>query len=342
MPSLVVFSGTPGQSFPITLNAHNPGAYYSIWIDYNGNKSFEHNEIVFRNTVPAAGTTLQGTITPAYATNGRTRMRIAVSYFAPPGGPCTVIDYGQILDVFTNISSCPSQGLSTSDWVSLVHLNSLDNVTGFDAGYGDYTSLTPPDLTKGAVYTLNFNASTNQSTHLQYFRAWIDFDNDGFFSDAERIASVSANSYGPTLSSVFTVPDDPAYPLGTTKMRVSVKVGDWPGPCEIFAVGEVEDYIVNITNGTVSARTRTPEASSSTENLESETMEVYPNPVSESLHLVMPDFKNGRVMIRDLSGRTVYEAGYSEEVNTSLWSPGVYILTLQNGKQARRFKLVKK
>ena len=57
--------------------------------------------------------------------------------------------------------------------------------------------------------------------------------------------NTSALTYSPT----FTIPASVA--AGLLRMRISMKRGAAPTPCETFQFGEVEDYSIDLTNGTV-------------------------------------------------------------------------------------------
>lgn len=75
---------------------------------------------------------------------------------------------------------------------------------------------------------------------------WIDFNRDGDFNDpGEKILNSGSSTTTPVTAS-FTVPAT-AYtgPL-TTTMRVIMRQGGSPNPCDVFPLGEVEDYRVRI------------------------------------------------------------------------------------------------
>jgi GEVED domain/Secretion system C-terminal sorting domain len=81
-----------------------------------------------------------------------------------------------------------------------------------------------------------------------YWRAWIDLNNDNDFDDAgEMVISRQVVIYIGTFldnEQAFTVPANAK--LGKTRLRIAMKVGGYPSPCETFERGEVEDYTVNI------------------------------------------------------------------------------------------------
>jgi hypothetical protein len=87
------------------------------------------------------------------------------------------------------------------------------------------------------------------------FRAWIDYNADGDFSDqGELILSeigTRSNPNGPAVGSHSVVPPATAK-SGKTLMRVAVTYNEsspfLSEPCEIFLNGAVNDYVVNISS----------------------------------------------------------------------------------------------
>jgi hypothetical protein len=133
---------------------------------------------------------------------------------------------------------------ATQEWIDLVFIESLLNSTpDTDSGYADYTFLSV-DLLSGNTYDITLSAAMPLA-HMLSWKAWIDFNRDGDFFDAsEEIVSYQSSQIG-WETSTFTVPASAV--TGQTIMRVSVKNGS-PAqtPCEIFSLGEVEDYTVNL------------------------------------------------------------------------------------------------
>lgn len=139
----------------------------------------------------------------------------------------------------TPLEYCESYGNSSGwnwRWIQSITLANYINWSGSDNGYGDYT---------GDVIEMAFPSSTNIAVDPTYdwsyfsWAIWIDFNQDGEFSDDEQVYSAYGRS---TLNGSIDIPDNVT--PGTTRMRVSMKSGFVPGPCDIFNSGEVEDYIM--------------------------------------------------------------------------------------------------
>lgn len=147
------------------------------------------------------------------------------------------------------LNYCSSNGNNTSDeYIGRVQLGSIDNTTGAGSGgYSDHTNLSTT-LTIGDGNTLTVTPTWTGTVYNEGYAAWIDYNQDGDFTDSgEQVWSRSASQTTP-VSGSFTVPASAI--LGNTRMRVSMKYNGVPTSCESFDYGEVEDYTVNIQNAT--------------------------------------------------------------------------------------------
>lgn len=109
-------------------------------------------------------------------------------------------------------------------------------------GQPNYTST----LQASSSYTIEVTVGTFGNQNIA---AWIDYNDDGFFTISERIgytnAAINANG---SVSFPIVLACNP--PLGIHRMRVR-DVWDTPGinidPCEIYSRGETEDYNITIS-----------------------------------------------------------------------------------------------
>ncbi|APX98990.1 GEVED domain-containing protein [Lacinutrix venerupis] len=154
------------------------------------------------------------------------------------GGSCTPCQ--------TGTQYCASQGNSVNDeYISRVQVGSINKSSGAQL-YSDFTS-TSTDLSKGSSYTITVTPTWTGTTYSEGYAAWIDYNNDGDFTDSgEQIFSLAATQSSP-VSGTFTVPAGTT--SGDKRLRVSMKYNGIPTSCETFSYGEVEDYTVNITSG---------------------------------------------------------------------------------------------
>lgn len=234
---------------------------------------------------------------------------------------------------------CASQGNNANyEWIDLVQLGTIDNSTGKDGGYADYTNLST-DIVPGTQYTINFSAGFASSSYTEYWHVFIDYNRDGDFEDAgEEVVTGSSSSSG-TLSGAFTVPSGAS--LGTTMMRVTMKYNAAATPCESFSYGEVEDYAVNITGQTYGfagfGNNHIP--GDQIGNEESTQVILYPVPVKENSTLnvaVTNGSRNSLIRIYNIHGVMVKQIrinGSKVKINVSDLPQGNYILKMDDPKE---------
>ena len=146
---------------------------------------------------------------------------------------------------------CSANGNNTSyEWINNVTLGSINNTTGASTGgYGNYTGLSA-SLAKSSAYAISLKPAFSGSAYSEYFKVYIDYNNDKDFTDAGELVYSSPGTTS-TVSGNFTVPSTAT--AGTTRMRVVMSDASGTGPCGSFNYGEVEDYSINITTSTTSS-----------------------------------------------------------------------------------------
>jgi hypothetical protein len=103
-----------GNTYSITLN--NPGFYQAgarVWIDYNGNGSFDTNEMIFSRVSNIWTTETQSFIIPSNVTAKPVLMRVKLEYNTSSINPCTnTSNYGETEDYVISLVNptfpCPS------------------------------------------------------------------------------------------------------------------------------------------------------------------------------------------------------------------------------------------
>ncbi len=163
-------------------------------------------------------------------------------------GDETGVDCGGSCDPCTSVTYCASNGKDISgEYISKVVLGTINNTTtGSTGGYGDYTSIST-SLSKGASNTITITPTWAGTVYDEAYSVWIDYNQDGDFTDNGEQVWSKAASKDTSVSGNFTVPATATN--GNTRMRVSMKYNGIPTPCESFSYGEVEDYTVSITGG---------------------------------------------------------------------------------------------
>jgi photosystem II stability/assembly factor-like uncharacterized protein len=137
-------------------------------------------------------------------------------------------------------------GTGYDDYITLVHLGNINNITGASASpyYTCYDNLST-DLTQGKTYTITLSPGTYTSGNN--ISVWIDYNRNGSFETNEKLGNLTIPATPATGTINFTVPA--AAVAGTTRMRVrEVYNNSNFDACSIYAYGETEDYNVNILN----------------------------------------------------------------------------------------------
>ncbi|QHI37365.1 PII-type proteinase [Kordia antarctica] len=211
-----------------------PAATYDVRYRATGSSTWT------TNAVSGSSTTLTGlTLTTQYEVQVRSKCTSGnSSYSASVNFTTTEVQ----------LNYCASNGNSVADeYISRVQLGSIDNSTGASAGgYADHTSVST-SLAKNTSQTITVTPTWSGTVYSEGYSVWIDYNQDGDFSDAGEQVWTQAATQTTPVSGSFTVPSSATN--GATRMRVSLKYNAIPTACESFSYGEVEDYTVNITSG---------------------------------------------------------------------------------------------
>ena len=157
---------------------------------------------------------------------------------------------------------CAAGATSTSfEKINNVTIGGINNNSTSNAGYEDFTSISTT-LFQGQQY--QFTASSTSNYSSDQVLVWIDFNQNGSFTDAGEQMFVSPLQ-GLYWSGNITIPGGAL--LGATRMRVRLhdsSIGPNITPCGNSSFGQVEDYTVIIS--TLSLCTGMPIAGSVTVN----------------------------------------------------------------------------
>jgi hypothetical protein len=144
---------------------------------------------------------------------------------------------------------CPSASAnSNSEWIARVAIGTLDNVSGNDGGYGDYTGMIT-DLGIGATHAIILRPGYAFFNFSEYFRVWIDLDGDGDLSETSDLLFDPGTTVSAELSGSLTVPATAT--TGIVRMRVAMRyLQPVPDGCtDGYDYGETEDYCVRLVPG---------------------------------------------------------------------------------------------
>jgi len=225
---------------------------------------------------------------------------------------------------------CTSEGFSTIyEYIERVAFGNIDNTSGDDNGYGNYTDQTVI-VGRGDFVPLYLKPGFPGTTYAEVWNVWIDFNRDGVFSNSENAYNGMGSG---TLSSNIEIPNNAT--LGLTKMRISMQWAQSATPCESFAYGEVEDYTVNITD--------TPQNFLPSEVLDKTGLSVgpafriSPNPATDFIDVSFQYLREGgAIEVINLSGKTIWQQSTETEtanvrIPLSNIPAGVYFIRLNFG-----------
>ncbi len=247
------------------------------------------------------------------------------------------------------ITYCTSKGNNTTyEYINKVALGTINNTSGDNGGYHDYTALST-NIAGGTANTITLTPGFHSSSYKEYWNVWIDYSHNGVFTDAgEKVAT--GNSTG-ALSISFTVPTTAFN--GTTRMRVQMEYNAAPTTsCLTYTYGEVEDYTVIVTGNAQGPQFAPGDVSNSGigEMTEiSSVVTLYPNPAQDKLTVEFTSNMNGKVQVNvfNLFGQKVInmETPASQglnilNLNTSELAKGVYVFELLNADETERQKFM--
>ena len=376
---------TAGGSETVTLvpgfiNTSSFLEYWRIWIDYNQDGDFDDSgELLFENNGSNSNTLSSTLNISSSALPGTTRLRVSMKYGGYPTS-CESFDYGEVEDYTVTIGDgptctdgiqngletgvdcggpacpscltyCASQGTTTNyEWIQGFQFGSIDNTSGDNNGYGDFTNLSTSLMAGGSV-SLTIVPGFTSSVHTEYWRIWIDYNQDGDFDDnGELLVEAHSNE---TLSGILNISSS-ALP-GTTRLRVSMKQGGYPTSCESFTFGEVEDYTVTIGSslaggGPTAYKQQSPGLSlDNSQNAYRPALQLYPNPAQEYLNLDFSSRTKGvaSIEIINLMGQQmkrvsqqVFEGNNACRLNIDDLPVGTYMVRLNLGEEQYIEKLI--
>ncbi|HAN19122.1 MAG: hypothetical protein A2X13_02490 [Bacteroidetes bacterium GWC2_33_15] len=240
----------------------------------------------------------------------------------------------------TAITYCASKGTNVVyEWIDYVAMGGMTNTTTANAGYGDFTTTKIATVALGASTTISYSAGFRSTLYTEYWRVWIDWNQNGTFETTELMVSGSSSA-STTLSTTFTVPSTAL--IGSTRMRVSMKYASAPTACETFTYGEVEDYTVNVTGNTF---VRTEVIGEELGNEAPTSLIVYPSPANDFITVKISNgTRVGTVSIYNMSGvlvKLVDINGEEREIGISELPSGSYIVSVEDERETLVKKIVK-
>lgn len=193
----------------------------------------------FENGTPASSTEQNPTI--LYDTAGTYDVSLTVNDNVGGSNTKTINGYITVEDDQYLIS----HGNAVEEWINSIgcpgHRTCISGSSG-EVGYQDLMDLTF-NLEAGNSYSFQFRPGFSGRSQSEYWRMWIDFNQDDDFDETNELV-MAANRKKGGFSTTVNIPSE--VPESQTRMRLSMKRGSAPMPDEVFDYGEVEDFTVNI------------------------------------------------------------------------------------------------
>ena len=229
------------------------------------------------------------------------------------------------------VAYCASKGNSTSDEkISKVVFGTISNISTGTAGYENFTAQIA-NVNKGTAYTITITPKWTSTTYNEGYAVFIDYNQDGDFSDTGETVFTKAASKTSPVSGSITIRSTAL--TGNTRMRVAMKYNGIPTACETFSYGQVEDYTLNIKPaGTVAELVGV-----NAENA----VNVYPNPVKDILNIDAKGDYNYQLISTD--GKVVKDGNQSAStINVQNLPTGMYIMKITKDGKTSSHKVIKK
>ena len=357
-------SGEPNNTGPYcSYYCHTGGADYALMKRYNGKwydrRNCERNNFVLEIPCENPVTVVQvaGPPSGSIFTGGTTTQISYAAYTA--GGDTAYCNFTVTIDSCTPAYCSPPNYNSHYEHIKRVELNTLDNLSGDDNGYGNYIGMST-SLSKGMTYPITLTPGFSGNKYREYWKVWIDWNYDGDFSDPGEMVAFGKSKYAITRN--ITVPNSAT--MGKMlRMRIIMKWGGYPtSPCAANCYGwgtrwgEVEEYSVMVnSNKTVHiiSKTETIDENEPMTQSAVEFSRLYPNPISGNQGQITIDYRVLRdtdveIAVQSIDGKMIHrQTVFAQEginrnmVNLPALSSGIYtiILTTKDGRDMQKLSV---
>ncbi|RKR10339.1 putative secreted protein (Por secretion system target) [Flavobacterium sp. 90] len=323
-PTALAAAGTTGSSTNLTWTASTDNVAVTGYDIYQG------------ATLKGSSTTTSYTVTGLTALTAYT---FTVKAKDAAGNVSAASNAVNVTTTAASVAYCTSKGNSATDErISKVVFGTINKTSTATTGYEDFTA-TSTNAAQGTAYTITITPTWTSSVYSEGYAVFIDYNQDGDFSDSGETVFTKAASTASTATGSITIPATAT--LGTTRLRVSMKYNAIPTSCESFSYGQVEDYTINITasGGIVSEDV----TAGLVETVETSSFALYPNPVGGELNVSFANSEGYSFRIINTLGQQLKTGLLSGNlVDVSNLSTGIYIIELNKDDKKIVKKFVKK
>ncbi|ESU25646.1 hypothetical protein FLJC2902T_30660 [Flavobacterium limnosediminis JC2902] len=286
-------------------------------------------------------TTVTGTSLAVSGLSASTAYNFNVTAKDAAGNVSSASNIVNVTTLSASISYCNSSASTAREYINRVQLGSINNLSGNNNGYGNYT-IQSTSLPTGSTASITITPGWNGMSANEAYCVWIDFNHDGNFGSNELVFSKSKTKSS-SVSGSFIIPSAAA--AGATRMRVSMKYNGFPTACEMFTNGEVEDYTVNVTNGTLVKNANETDDDSvavSKEEVSSLSFKLYPNPVKDGTLYFSGIESNASYKIFTLTGQQIANGNTNNNtINVETLPSGIYIIKISDNTTVGTKRFIK-
>ncbi|WGH74503.1 M4 family metallopeptidase [Tenacibaculum tangerinum] len=214
------------------------------------------------------------------------------------------------------LNYCSSKGNSVADeYIGRVQLGTINNSSGAGNGYTDYTNIST-NLAKSTSHTITITPTWTGTVYNEGYGVWIDYNQDGDFSDAGETVWTKSPSQTTPVSTSFTVPSGALE--GATRMRIVMKYNATPTACEAtFSYGEVEDYTVVIGAGTADTQAPSAPTNLTASNVTQTTLTLSWSASTDNVGVTGYDVYRGTTKIATVTGTSASVTGLAASTTYS-------------------------
>lgn len=234
---------------------------------------------------------------------------------------------------------CQSTGqiLNNNHWIARTKINGNSFNSGNNDGYENFTNA-PIEAVAGEALTFEFEPNSTADEQYCYFRAWIDWNEDGDFYDEHEMVFQSRQKGA--IDGFLSLP--PLTSDVKTRLRISMSLHGYAAPCGNLQAGEIEDYSLEIKgNSANNFIGNTNNGTNAIHSSKTPSIQVFPNPTTGIIHLNWQQFEDSPMSISILNtvGQEVWYQDFMEmesanlQTNLSEFPTGIYwVQVTQNGE----------
>ena len=330
-----------GQNTEYMLGVQPCGNYSPI-ITAGGPVSFcQGGSVTLTSTAAATYLWSNGAVTQSITVNTAGTYTVTAINFAG----CTSTSAGLKVTISGCTIFCTASGCSSSRGYirHIFTCYGVNNTSGWNNGYADFTNLTPTPVSPGRGFGMEITPGflPNTTDPGVYLRVWIDWNNNGYFTDLGELVwcpyyKINMMSKGWIKVPAWVAP-------GPIRMRVAVRADVPAVSCGSFTYGEVEDYTINIRTFRPSdpvARQEDWEEPEYTGN----DFSIYPNPVAGKMIIERSGYNEAnatltpaQMQLADVNGKILLQAKLTvlvQAFDVSRIASGIYFVTIKTSSGA--------